>query len=153
MARTARQSKIIEIVTNSEIETQDDLVLALNNAGFDATQATISRDIKELGLIKIVGEKKKYKYAFVGNDDKAGANVVANVFKESVLWVKTAGYMVVLKTVRGTTGVVASFIDKLAIDSVLGCVYGDDTVAIIVSSPIDVSKVALRIKEIIGLTK
>ena len=65
MARSVRQSKIIEIISNNEIETQDELVNALKDAGFDITQATISRDIKELGLIKIVGNSKKYKYAFI----------------------------------------------------------------------------------------
>lgn len=151
MARSARQSKIIEIITNAEIETQEDLVSALNAAGFDATQATISRDIKELGLIKIVGEKKKHKYAFVGNDDQAGANKVANVFKEAVIWVKTVSHMVVLKTVRGAASAVSGFIDKLSLDGALGCVYGDDTVMVITESQLDVPRISARLKEIIGL--
>ena len=65
MARNSRQSKILDIITNQEIETQEELVDALRKAEFDVTQATISRDIKELGLIKILSDSKKYKYAIV----------------------------------------------------------------------------------------
>ena len=68
MARNSRQSKILDIITNQEIETQEELVDALRKAEFDVTQATISRDIKELGLIKILSDSKKYKYAIVSSN-------------------------------------------------------------------------------------
>ena len=151
MVRSARQSKIIEIISNFEVETQEELVSALCSSGFEVTQATISRDIKELGLIKIVGEKKKYKYAFVGSDDQVGSNKIANIFKESVLWIKSSSNLIVLKTVRGTASVVCGFIDKLTIQNILGCVYGDDTVMIIVDEEENVPKLITRLKEIVGI--
>lgn len=150
MARSSRQSKIIEIISNSEIDTQEDLVGALCQSGFDVTQATISRDIKELGLIKIVGEKKKYRYAFVGNDDKVGTNKVANIFKEAVMWVKNINNMVVIKTLRGTASAVGNFVDRLAIEHTMGCVYGDDTVMIIVDNLEQAPKISARLSEILS---
>ncbi len=151
MVRSARQSKIIEIISDFEIETQEELVSALCNSGFEVTQATISRDIKELGLIKIVGEKKKYKYAFVANDNQVGSNKVASIFKESVIWIKASANLVVLKTVRGTASAVCGFIDKLSIQYVLGCVYGDDTVMVVVDGEENTTKLISRLKEIVGL--
>lgn len=150
MARSSRQSKIIEIISNNEIETQEELVASLCSAGYDVTQATVSRDIKELGLIKIVGEKKKYRYAFVGNDDKVGSNKVANLFKEAVLWVKHTGNLVIIKTLRGTASAVGNFVDRLAIEHSLGCVYGDDTVMMIIDNIDYVAKISSRLSEILA---
>ncbi len=150
MARSARQSRVIEIISSNEIETQEELVLALCAAGFEVTQATISRDIKELGLIKIAGEKKKYRYAFVGNDDKVGSNKVASIFKEAVMSVKQSCNLVVIKTLRGTAAAVGNFIDRLSIEHTLGCVYGDDTVMIIVEGSEFVPKISARLNEILG---
>ena len=148
MVGSARQSKIIEIITNNEIETQDELVGALRNAGFDITQATISRDIKELGLIKIVGQSKKYKYSFIDSDDKAGANKSASVFRESVIWIKCIGNLVVLKSIRGTAQLVASFVDRLSLENVMGCVYGEDTIMAIVDNAETGAKVCARLNEV-----
>ncbi len=150
MARSSRQSKIIEIISNTEIETQEELVSSLCNSGFDVTQATISRDIKELGLIKIVGDKKKYRYAFVGNEDRIGANKVANIFKEAVIWVKNMNNMIVIKTLRGTASAVGNFVDRLAIEHILGCVYGDDTVMLLVDNLENTPKISSRLAEILA---
>ncbi len=149
MARSLRQSKIIEIITNNEIETQEELVSSLCQAGFDVTQATVSRDIKELGLIKIVGETKKYRYAFVGSGDNASTNRSANIFREAVMWVKFVSNLVVIKTIKGTAGAVSNFVDRLGIEHVMGCVYGEDTVMVIVDDQNFVSKISARLSEIL----
>ena len=75
MARSSRQSKILELISTKEIETQDELARELKNANFEITQATISRDIKELGLTKILGSNGKYKYAILGSAEQ---QVVSN---------------------------------------------------------------------------
>ena len=135
MARTLRQSKILELISQNEIETQDELSQALKNAGVDVTQATISRDIKELGLIKILSEAtKKYKYAVRDSGEQIVSNRFSNIFKESVVTITTASNLVVVKTIKGMASAISSFIDKFNIENVLGCVYGDDTVMVIVSS-------------------
>ena len=149
MARSSRQSKIIEIITNNEIETQEELVSSLCLSGYDVTQATVSRDIKELGLIKIVGETKKYRYAFVGNGDGIGTNRVANIFREAVMWVKHINNLVVIKTLKGTASAVSNFVDRLGIEHCMGCVYGEDTVMVIVDDIDFVARISTRLSEIL----
>ncbi|MBO5103256.1 MAG: arginine repressor [Clostridia bacterium] len=134
MARSTRQSKIIEIINRDEIDTQDELVSALKEAGFNVTQATISRDIKELGLFKVSGERKKYKYAVVDNENRSFTNKINDIFKEAVLSIKSVLNQVVIKALRGTTGAVCSIVDRMAMTAVLGCVCGEDTVLIITES-------------------
>lgn len=132
MARSARQSKILELISTKEIETQDELVAALRAANFDITQATISRDIKELGLIKILSaETGKYKYSIVDNGEQAVSNKYINVFKEAVISIKTAQNLSVIKTIKGMDGAICGLIDKLNLDGVMGSVSGDDTVMVI----------------------
>ena len=111
MARNSRQSKILELISTSEIETQEELVTALRNANFDVTQATISRDIKELGLIKILSDSKKYKYAVVSSSAQALSNKCLNIFKECVISVKSAMNLAVVKVIRGTAVMVSGLID------------------------------------------
>lgn len=139
MARSVRQSKILELISTREIETQDELVECLRNANFDITQATISRDIKELGLIKILSaETGKYKYSLVDSGEQAISNKYISIFKEAVISIKPAQNLVVLKTIKAMASSICSLIDKLNLDSVMGAVAGDDTVMIILPT-IDVA--------------
>ncbi len=131
MARSARQSKILELISTKEIETQDELARELRNANFDITQATISRDIKELGLTKILSSSGKYKYCFVGSDEQVISNKYITIFKESVISVKVAMNLVVIKTMKGLGSGLSSFVDKLNINELMGAVSGDDTVMLI----------------------
>lgn len=132
MARSVRQSKILELISTREIETQDELVSCLRDAKFDITQATISRDIKELGLIKILSaETGKYKYALVENGEQAVSNKYISIFKEAVISIKSAQNLVVLRTIKTMASSICGLIDKLNLDSVMGAVAGDDTVMII----------------------
>lgn len=131
MARNSRQSKILELISLKEIETQDELVKELKDADYDVTQATISRDIKELGLIKIMSESKKYKYAIVNTTTQTLSNKCLTIYKECVITAKTAQNLVVVKTIKGTAGMVNSLIDQMSLPQVLGCTYGDDTVMVI----------------------
>ena len=149
MARSSRQAKIIEIINKDEIDTQEELVIALKQAGFDVTQATISRDIKELGLFKVAGEQKKYKYAIVENDNLAYVNKINNLFKELVLNACTISNQVVIKTLKGSVEIVAEVIDRLAMTNVLGCVFGTDTVLVITENEFSAKLVLSRINEIL----
>lgn len=138
MARSTRQSKILELISTKEIETQDELVTCLRNANFDITQATISRDIKELGLIKILSsETGKYKYALMESNEQTISNKYISIFKEAVISINAVQNLCVLKTIKGMASAICSFIDKLNIKSVLGAVNGDDTVMIILPSSRD----------------
>lgn len=137
MARNSRQSKILELISLKEIETQEELVSSLKDANFDVTQATISRDIKELGLIKILTDSKKYKYAVVSSSAQALSNKCLNIFKECVISVKSAVNLTVVKVIKGTAGMVSGLIDQMSIPQVLGCTYGDDTVLVITNDTED----------------
>lgn len=137
MARSARQSKILELISVKEIETQDELARELKNANFDITQATISRDIKELGLTKILTSTGKYKYAVVGNDEQHLSNKNVLIFKEAIISIKSAMNLVILKTLKGMASGVCSFVDKLNLNNLMGAVNGDDCVMLIFSTTIE----------------
>lgn len=134
VARSLRQSKILDIISSYEIETQDELVSHLRALNFDVTQATISRDIKELGLIKIIGESKKYKYAYVDTYEQQASNKLVGIFKEVVISIRVVQNQVVLKTLKCLASTVSGFIDKLNYEEIIGTVYGDDTVLVITSN-------------------
>ena len=149
MARNSRQSKILELISLKEIETLEELVAELKAANYDVTQATISRDIKELGLIKILSDNKKYKYAIVSSSNQAVSNKCMSIFKECVISIKNAMNLVVLKTLKGTAGMVSNFIDQLSLTPVMGCTYGEDTVMVITSDVEDAYLVQQKLNEIL----
>ncbi|MBQ3494852.1 MAG: arginine repressor [Clostridia bacterium] len=149
MARSSRQSKILELISTKEIETQDELVSYLKAANFDITQATISRDIKELGLIKILGSEGRYKYALVESGEQAVSNKSIAIFRESVISVNYAQNLCILKTAKAMASGICSLVDKLNLSNVLGAVSGDDTVMIILPTNSDAEKCAKSLEEII----
>ena len=131
MARTARQSKILELIKQKEIETQEDLARELRELNFKITQATISRDIKELGLIKITTQDKKCKYAYVEETSQVVSSKFNNVLKELVIKSEIINNTVVCKTLKDMASAVCAIIDKLNYELIFGTVYGIDTVMII----------------------
>ena len=137
MARSSRQSKILEIISTYEICTQDELVEKLRQSNFDITQATISRDIKELGLIKInSSETGKSKYA-VSETATQSSNKFLYILKESVISIKNVKNLVVVKVLKGMAQALCSIIDNFNIDNVLGSTFGDDTILIIFANDKD----------------
>ncbi len=150
MARNLRQSKILEIIASNEIETQEDLVGNLKKLGYDVTQATISRDIKELGLIKVLTDNKTYKYAVIDSNNQTITNKSLNIFKECVISIKHAMNLVVVKTLKGTAGMVSGLIDQMSIVNVLGCTYGDDTVLVVTPDLEDAYIVKQKLTDMVG---
>lgn len=150
MARTARQSKILEIISANAIDTQEELVLRLKAEGYSVTQATISRDIKELGLTKVLSEDGKYRYVQVDGKEQKISGKIVNMFRESVISVLSAGNLIVIKTFAGSANAAAILIDKLAMDEILGCIAGDDTLLVIVSDESAVERIKAVISEVVG---
>ncbi len=150
MARSARQSKILELISVKEIETQDELARELKNANFDITQATISRDIKELGLTKILTNSGRYKYAIVGSDEQQISNKFVSIFREAVISVKSVLNIVVIKTLKGLGSSVCSFVDKLNLNELVGAVNGDDTVMLIFPSASFASDSVTTLSDMLG---
>ena len=131
---------------------QEELLKYLRSSGFDVTQATVSRDIKELGLIKILSaETGKYKYSLVDSGEQAVSNKYISIFKEAVISIKIAQNLVVLKTIRAMANSICGLIDKLNLDSVLGAVAGDDTVMVILPTNDQAVKVATTIEALINV--
>ncbi|MFW6047102.1 MAG: arginine repressor [Candidatus Woesearchaeota archaeon] len=132
MARNQRQNKILEIISDKDIETQTDLVTQLKKLKYNITQATVSRDIKELGLIKTLSnESGKYKYTFVESDKNSNMNgKFSTIFKDSIIKVQPAQNLVVIKTLKGMAEAVTNYIDQLHLENSLGTVSGNDTVMI-----------------------
>ncbi len=123
-----RQAKILEIIEKNEIETQEELSQKLREFGYDTTQATVSRDIKELRLIKSLAPSGKYKYAVASDVESSFAARLKNIFKECVTKVDSAQNIVVIKTLPGLGSAAAIAIDAMKIESVVGTIAGDDTV-------------------------
>jgi len=128
--KNTRHSKIIEIIQNEIIETQEDLVRRLNQEGFQVTQATISRDIKQLNLVKVQvtkGDTTKQKYALHVVDSRLNEKYV-RVLKDGFVSMDMAQNILVIKTVSGMAMAVAAALDALKIPQVVGCIAGDDTI-------------------------
>ncbi len=123
-----RQNKIIELIEEYEIETQEELMEKLGEAGFRVTQATISRDIHNLCLTKVSGSRGRQKYAaFVGTENGVAERIV-NVMRNSVISMDKADNILVIKTVSGMAMAVAAVVDTIGIKEIVGSVAGDDTV-------------------------
>lgn len=129
--KKGRQEKIIEIVRNSNIETQEELIKKLKEAGFDATQATISRDIRELKLTKGTDSLGRYKYVINAADNDLSGDVYLQTLSRSIKSADQTMNMVVVHTFSGMAQACAAGIDAHDSESILGCVAGDDTILII----------------------
>ncbi|MBR6788316.1 MAG: arginine repressor [Clostridia bacterium] len=148
MARNARQFKILELIADKPIETQEDLANELIESGFTVTQATVSRDIKELGLIK-VNEKGRQRYVKETSHSKHFSANIANIYRHAVLAITPAQNLIVIKTIPGGASTVGMTIDRMDDENVLGCVAGDDTVLVISKNSETACDIASTLKEML----
>lgn len=148
MAKKRRQEMLLEIIASNEIDTQEELVDKLNSYGYNVTQATVSRDIRELGLNKVAGTSKRFKYAKTvqkTNDDEK----LLGVFKVAVIGVEQAQNLVVIKTMTGNGGVIGLTIDTLKMPEVVGNVAGDDTVLVVTYDNDSAKSVVTKLKDLL----
>lgn len=141
-----RQSKIIELIRNFEIETQDELVSELKKEGFNVTQATISRDIKELRLTKIPTKNGKTKYITLYNEDEEVSNKLIRIFVDAVTEIDYAKNMVIIKTLDGMAMAVAAALDSMDKLEIVGTIAGDDTIFCAVKTEDDAIKIIKKLK-------
>ena len=147
--KTKRQEALLEIIRRERIDTQEELTNALREAGFSVTQATVSRDIKELRLIKTLGEDGKYHYDTVkpaAVSDKEAVKL-HTLFRDAVRSIDYACNIVVVKCLAGTAGAVCTATDSLQLPAVVGTLAGDDTIMIVVRSESDAVKLARTLKD------
>jgi transcriptional regulator of arginine metabolism len=128
----SRHAKILELIENNEIETQEDLANSLRQSGFNVTQATVSRDIKELRLIKVLTREGKYKYATIKQQESVVTDRFMKLFKDSVLSIDHAGNMIIIKTLIGAANAAAAAIDAVDLKEVAGTIAGDDTIFLVI---------------------
>lgn len=130
--KALRQAKIVEIISNANVETQEQLLQALTDQGFSSTQATISRDIKELRIVKELTSLGTYRYCVPEKDaPPALSDRLNNIFRECVISVDYAENLVVIHTLPGMANAAASALDAMRSGAVLGTLAGDDTVVIV----------------------
>ena len=145
--KTVRQVAILDIIEKQEIETQEELASALNARGIRVTQATVSRDIKELRLLKVLTPSGKYKYATGDQADNNLTDRFIRMLAESLLSVSSANNLIVVKTLSGSANVAAEALDSMHCPEVLGTLAGDNTVLLIIRSNEETITVTSRIRE------
>lgn len=148
--KVKRQSKIIEIIKNYEIETQDELVIKLKQEGFNVTQGTISRDIKELRLTKVPIKNGRTKYISIYNEDEEILNRLIRIFVDAVTEIDYAQNMVIVKTLDGMAMAVASALDAMDNLEIIGTIAGDDTIFCAVKTELDAINIIKKLKNYIN---
>lgn len=144
MNKGQRHIKIREIIANNDIETQDDLVDELKNAGFNVTQATISRDIKELHLVKVPLLDGKYKYSLPADQRFNPLQKLKRALMDAFIRIDSTSHLLVMKTLPGNAHAIGALIDNLDWDEILGTICGDDTILIICRTPEETEKLTKR---------
>ena len=145
--KNQRHEVIKRLIIEHDIETQDDLIAMLRGEGFSATQATISRDIRELKISKVLGTNGKYHYVMA----EGGAPSVRHSYVRSIRSVENACNLVVIKTGPGLAQAVAAEIDSMDVGELLGCVAGDDTIIAVAKTEQAASDFCEGIKRRIGI--
>ncbi len=148
--KSKRHSKIIEIIKEHDVETQEDLAIMLKDAGFDVTQATISRDIRELKLTKVATNDGKQKYEIFSYDDNKINQKLINVFKEGVVNIDYAQNIIVIKTLTGMAMAVAAAIDSMGNSEIIGSIAGDDNIFCVVKNEEKALRLIERLKDIMN---
>ena len=148
--RISRQNKILELIETHEIETQDKLVNLLREHGYDVTQATVSRDIKELQLIKSLTPSGKYRYASSAQLEGVISDRLSNIFRETVKSTAYSGNIVLMKTLAGCANAAAETLDNLELDHVIGSVAGDNTILLVIDDPANSKEVIDRLNSLLN---
>lgn len=146
--KMTRHSKIKDIIDNNKIETQEDLAAALRAQGIDVTQATVSRDIKELMLVKVPDANGHYHYAYPKEHSMmVTMDRLERIFQDSIISVRNNDDMVVIRSLPGSAAFVAYAVDYMKWPEVLGTIAGDDTVFIALESKEGVATLLKRLQE------
>ena len=150
MLRNARHNKILELIEEKEIETQEELCKELAEANFAVTQATVSRDVRELRLFKVAGTKKRYRYAAIGKGEEELSDKMRSLFQACIESIQTVGNIVVTKTLNGNGANAGVIIDMLKYDEIVGSIAGDDTVFSLCNTAEDAEVVRGRLERLAG---
>ncbi len=142
-----RHSRILKIIKDEDVKTQEQLTDLLKKEDFDVTQATVSRDIKELGLVKVPSSGGGYKYAFA-NRAKTESSQHLNIFAKAVTNIDYALHTIVIRTYSGMAQAVAASLDAIIGQEILGSIAGDDTIFIITENPEEAQKLTKKLERL-----
>ena len=147
--KAKRQALIRDIVDSQSIQTQEELAQALREHGMVVTQATVSRDIKEMHLLKVLAEDGSYRYATMDKEEQGTSDRLIRMLSDSVVSMDSANNLIVIRTLPGSAHVAGEAVDCLKWPEVLGTIAGDNTILVIVRSNEDVEAVMRRFRGII----
>lgn len=145
-----RQSKILSLIQKNEIGTQEDLAMSLENEGFHVTQATVSRDIRELKLTKVAVKSGGQKYVALANVEQQVSEKVIRVFRDAFVSIDYAGNTIVIRTLIGMGNAVAAAVDAFNIQEIIGTLAGDDTIFCLVKHEDHIEAVINQFKNILN---
>jgi len=149
--KNSRQEKILQLITKYNIDRQEELQAKLKECGFDVTQATISRDIRELGIVKSTGEDGVYKYRVAKSSSLIEiSGKFAMILNQAVSKVSCANNLIVVKTYTGMGSAVGAAFDAMELEGVIGTLAGDDTLLIIASDNDSAQRVTEKLNQLIG---
>ena len=148
-----RQKKILELIAEYDIETQDDLIERLRESGYDVTQATVSRDIRELKLVQTAMPDRRYRYEVAQYEGIEISTKYRNIIKETVIKVDYVGNTVVLRTYTGMAQAAAAAVDGMGWDEIVGTLAGDDTIFILMRDTAAAIGFAEKVSQIAAATK
>ena len=148
--KVKRHAEIIELINKYEIDTQEELTKRLQDAGFKVTQATVSRDIRELKLTKVSGDNGKQKYVVLQNTESDLYGKYVQVLRTGFLSMDRAQNILVIKTVAGMAMAVAAALDELHIRGIVGSIAGDDTIMCAVRDNEEIVRVMEQIKKLVA---
>lgn len=146
--KTVRQVAILDIIEKQDIETQEELAEALRKRGIAVTQATVSRDIKELRLLKVLSSHGVYKYATADKAEHGLSDRLIRMLTDSVLSITSANNLIVVKTLSGSANVAGEALDSMHWPEVLGTLAGDNTILMIIRSNEEVPVIISRIQDL-----
>ena len=147
--KARRQALIREIVDSQSIQTQEEMAHALREHGMVVTQATVSRDIKEMHLLKVLAEDGSYRYATMDKEEQGTSDRLIRMLADSVVSMASANNLIVIRTLPGSAHVAGEAVDSLRWSEVLGTIAGDNTILVIVRSNEDVEPVMRRFRALV----
>jgi len=147
--KNARQTAILSIIEHNDIETQEELANKLREMGIVVTQATVSRDIKELRLLKVLAPGGNYKYATADKAENGVSERFVRIFIDSVLSINYSDNIIVIRTLAASANAAGEAIDNMRWPEILGTISGDNTIFVVVRSDADAPVVVERFREIL----
>lgn len=147
--KTKRQTKILELIQKHDIETQEELSAYLTREGFQVTQATVSRDIRELKLTKIAMDNGRQRYAVLSDADIGMAERLVRVLREGFVSMDYAGNILVIKTVSGMASAVGAAVDAIKLSEIIGSIAGDDTLMCVIRTEEDAVNIMNKLRKLV----